>query len=223
MATSTTLLPQAFWFRLAMPCRRVENLPKKGGTRLLDLADNCRLPETSRLDGKSPWAVVKTAWDSGGLAVEAEVESSLDNLLPPEFSPSPHGLTIWVDTRDTRDMSRASRFCHAFEFLIAPGKGKSAAPVLNLRQKPIPRAIADAKICDPQDIHSRLDKIKTGYRIEVFLPSKVLNGFDPETNRRLGFAYQVSDPDREGQVLGTGTPFPINENPTLWSTLELVD
>ena len=206
-----------------MPCRRVDDLPQKGGKRLLDLADSCRLPETDRLDGKSPWAVVKTAWNPGGLAVEVEVETSLDNLLPPEFLTAPYGLMIWVDTRDTRDLSRASRFCHAFEILVEPLKGKSNSPVLKIRQKPIARAVADAKICDPQDIESRLEKLKTGYRIEVYLPAKVLNGFDPEINRRLGFAYLVTDPDREGQALGTGSPFPIGENPTLWSTLELVE
>lgn len=222
MAT-TPLLPQAFWFRLAMPCRRIDDIPKKSGKRLLNLADSCRLPQTGRLDGKSPWAVVKSAWNPTGLGIEVEVEGSLNDLDPPEFVATPHGLMVWVDTRDTRDLSRASRFCHAFEFLIGPGKEKSAAPILNVRQKSIPRAVADAKICDPQDIVSRLDKLESGYRIELFLPSKVMNGFDPETNRRLGFAYLVTDPDREGQALGTGSPFPIGENPSLWSTLELVD
>ena len=220
---STPLLPQAFWFRLAMPCRRVDDLPKKSGPRLLNLDDSQRLPEIDRLDGKQPWAVVKTAWNPSGLAVEVEVEGTLEMQVAPELLPTPHGVTVWVDTRDTRDISRASRVCHAFECLVAPGKGKSAAPTLKIRQKPIARAVADAKTCDPEDISARVDKLKTGYRIELFLPSKVLNGFDPDTNRRLGFAYLVTDPDREGQALGTASPFPIGENPSLWSTLELVD
>ena len=55
----------------------------------------------------------------------------------------------------------------------------------------------------------------------MFLPAKALHGFDPETNRRLGFAFQVSDAEREDQFLGVGRDFPIGENPSLWSTLEL--
>ena len=39
----------------------------------------------------------------------------------------------------------------------------------------------------------------------MFLPAAALNGFDPETNRRLGFAYQVSDHMREDQFLGVGS------------------
>jgi hypothetical protein len=37
----------------------------------------------------------------------------------------------------------------------------------------------------------------------------------------LGFAYQVSDAQREDQFLGVGRDFPLGENPGLWATLEL--
>ena len=55
------------------------------------------------------------------------------------------------------------------------------------------------------------------------LPAEALNGFDPDTNRRLGFAYQVTDPDRGDQFLGVGREFPVAEDPSLWATLELRD
>ena len=57
--------------------------------------------------------------------------------------------------------------------------------------------------------------------MEMFLPAEALHGFDPETNRRLGFAYLVTDPDREDQYLTVGREFPIGEDPSLWATLEL--
>jgi hypothetical protein len=74
-------------------------------------------------------------------------------------------------------------------------------------------------------LQARAERLKTGWRLELFLPAAVLHGFDPETNRRLGFAYQVSDPDpeRQDQFLGVGREFPVGENPSLWSTLELRD
>ena len=50
-----------------------------------------------------------------------------------------------------------------------------------------------------------------------------LNGFDPDTNRRLGFAYQIADHVHDDQFLGVGREFPLGENPSLWSTLELRD
>ncbi len=72
-------------------------------------------------------------------------------------------------------------------------------------------------------IESRAENLRDGWTLEVFLPAQALNGFDPETNRRLGFAYQVSDHVRQDQFLGVGRDFPIGENPSLWSTIELKD
>jgi hypothetical protein len=50
-----------------------------------------------------------------------------------------------------------------------------------------------------------------------------MHGFDPDTNRRLGFAYHLADSIREDQFVGVGREFPIGENPSLWATLELRD
>ena len=68
------------------------------------------------------------------------------------------------------------------------------------------RATADAPTCRPELLQARADRLKggLGWRIELFLPAEALHGFDPETNRRLGFAYQVTDPDRDDQFLGVG-------------------
>ena len=56
-----------------------------------------------------------------------------------------------------------------------------------------------------------------------FFPSGSLHGFDPETNRRLGFYYQATDPDRGDQYLGVGREFPVGEDPSLWATLCLAE
>ena len=90
-------------------------------------------------------------------------------------------------------------------------------------QRPIARAVADAPIARCDQVPVRAEVSKTGWQLELFLPGQVLNGFDPETNRRLGFAYQISDQIREDQFLGIGRDFPVSDNPSLWSTLELRD
>jgi hypothetical protein len=130
------------------------------------------------------------------------------------------GLQVWIDTRDTRNIHRASRFCHRFSFILKP---TAKALDVIVSQKPIARALADAPMGDLELVYSRADLVKGGWRIETFLPLEVLNGFDPETNRRLGFAYQVTDLEREDQFLTVGREFPTGEDPSLWSTVELVD
>ena len=218
---STPLLPQAFWFRLAVPCRRVDGLPHAGGKRLLDLPEGCRVPQTSRLDGKEPWAEVRVAWSPQGLAVAVEAEGKLEGLAD-DRPEGLYGVQLWVDTRDTRDVSRATRFCHRFDARLVKGPPRSALGV-QVQPRPIARAVADAPLCRPEDLTARAERLKGAWRLELFLPAEALHGFDPETNRRLGFAYQVSDPDRPDEFLGAGREFPVGENPSLWSTLELVD
>jgi hypothetical protein len=178
------------------------------------------LPQTALLDGKKPWAEVKVGWNPQGLAVEIDAEGRLDTLGHDERPEGGFGVQLWVDTRDTRNVSRATRFCHRFDARILKGTTQDTVRV-SIQQKPIARAVADAPMGKSQSIESRIEKMKTRWRLEVFLPAETLHGFDPETNRRLGFAYQVMDPDRGGEFLGVGREFPVGENPSLWSTLEL--
>ena len=221
----TPLLPQAFWFRLAIPCRRIDGLPRTGGrTRLLDLPASCRLPTTAPLDGQAAWADVRVAWNPGGLAVAVEATTRAG---APAFADRPDGMDgvqVWVDTRDTRTINRASRFCHRYSASLR-GLGLRGLLGVDIQQKPIARATADAPVCRRDLLEARAERLRGGWRIELFLPATAMHGFDPDVNRRLGFAYQVtdSDPERQDQFLGVGREFPVGENPSLWSTLELRD
>jgi hypothetical protein len=219
---TTPLLPQAFWFRLSMPCRRVDGIPKTGKGRLLDLPDSCRLPQTSALDGKPAWAEVRVAWNPAGLGIAVEATGLKEAISFDDRPEGADGVDLWIDTRDTRTINRASRFCHRFVARLREGSSKTALGV-QVVPRPIARAIADAPLCRLDLLVSRAERIRGGWRLELFIPAEALNGFDPETNRRLGCAYHVSDPDREDQFLGVGRDFPLGENPSLWSTLELSD
>jgi len=220
---SKALLPQAFWFRIAAPCPRVEEMPLEDKRkRLLELPDSCTLPEGARLEGRTPWAEVRVSWNQRGLGIVVQADGLGDLKLAADRPEGFADVQLWVDTRDTRDVSRATRFCHRFAAAIRlrePGRKL----VVDVAQKPIARALADAPMTRSGQIESRAELTRSGWTLEVFLPAQVLNGFDPETNRRLGFAYQVSDHVREDQFLGVGRDFPIGENPSLWSTIELKD
>ncbi len=218
---STPLIAQAFWFRLSVRCLRIEDIPRAGGkSRLLDLPAECALPEMTRLGGGEPWADVRVAWNQAGLAVQIETVGTSGSVGSGDRPEGMDGLQLWVDTRDTRNVSRATRFCHRFDAKLVAQSPRSPLSVA-VSQKPIARATADAPLCRPEAIQSRAERLKNGWRVEIFLPAEVLNGFDPETNRRLGFTYQVTDPDLPTQFLGVGREFPLGENPSLWATLEL--
>ncbi len=85
----------------------------------------------------------------------------------------------------------------------------------------IHRALQDALLCSPSDVLLRSHRLKSGYRLEAFLPAAVLNGYDPDQNRRLGFFYAIRDAELGEQLLSAGAVFPYPEDPSLWSVLEL--
>ncbi len=216
------LLPQAFWFRVAVTARRIDAMRPTEGPRVLDLPASSALPDFAQLEGSTSWAQVRAGWNPLGLGLMVVADGLSDEQLDigrPEGFAEVH---FWVDTRDTRDVSRATRFCHHFVVRIArwSSRGKLEADV---SQRPIARAVADAPIYRGDLILSRAEITKSGWSLELFLPAQALNGFDPDTNRRLGFAYQISDRVRPDQFLGVGREFPVGENPSLWATLELTD
>ncbi len=222
MSRGTGLIPQVFWFRLSIPCPRVDGVPKAGDKgRLLDLPDSCRLFRTPLLEGKEPWSEVRAAWNPNGLAFQVEVAGKVGPIHhDPFMADASDGVQLWIDTRDTRDVHRGTRFCHRFSVVLVPDKARKTVGVA-FEQKPIHRALADAPLARPGSIQARAEAIKKGWRLELFLAAEALNGFDTETNRRLGLAYQVSDPDRGDEFLTVGRDFPIAEDPSLWATLEL--
>ncbi len=222
--SASGLIPQAFWFRLAVPCRRVDGVPRaaeKGP--LLDLPESCLVVPTVELEGREPWSAVRVAWNPGGLAIQVDVTGKRAKIHhDPYLADASDGVQLWIDTRDTRDVHRATRFCHRFSAVLVPDGAKKAVGV-QFAQKPIHRALADAPLADPTSIRARAEATKDGWRLELFLAAEALNGFDPDTNRRLGLAYQVTDPDRGDEFLTVGRDFPIGEDPSLWATLELRD
>jgi hypothetical protein len=221
-APAPPLIPPSFYFRPSLSCPRVDGIPRGGNGRLLDLPRSCLLPSFGRIDGRSPWAEVSLAWNPEGLAVAVEVSGKPGTIgHSPDRPEDSDGLQLWIDTRDTRDIHRASRYCHRFIASVVPGKGKGLDVVV--RQAKIARATADAPMADLESVRSAASRTRTGYLLELFLPASVLQGFDPETNRRLGVCYRVTDPDRGDQHLSVAREFPVGEDPSLWATLELSD
>ena len=188
---------------------------------LLDLPATCALPDLSSLDGRDSWASVRVGWNSQGLGIavlaDAPASKAARNVDRPEGFAD---VNLWIDTRDTRNVSRATHFCHRFSAHLTLSRDCKSLKV-EFGQRTIARATAEAPISPPDLSTTRAELTRSGWLFELFLPAAALHGFDPETNSRLGFAYQVSDHEREDQFLGVGRDFPIGENPSLWATLEL--
>jgi hypothetical protein len=214
------LVPNRFLFRVAYPCLHLAEMPLDGDD-LLDLAERFRVDNFAAMDEQRNFADFRLAWNDQGLGVQVEVRGK-DKPIGGDASRPRHsdGFSLWIDTRDARTSHRASRHCHLFHFLATGGGADKDEPAFV--QYRINRALQDAPQVSPKDVRLRFHNIRGGYRLEAFLPARVLNGFDPEQNPRLGVFYVVHDLELGDQTLSAATDLPYAEDPTLWSVLELV-
>jgi hypothetical protein len=214
------IIPARFLLRIAHPCRNVKKMPRTSGDRLVDLADSCRLENFAAMDGQKNFAEVRLAWNESGIGLQAAVTGK-DEEPRGDAADAKHsdGVTLWIDTRDARTSHRASRYCHQFTFLPTGGGPDRDEPFFV--QTKIHRALQDAPIAPADAVPFRSSRLKNGYRIEAFLPSAVLTGFDPDEHPRLGVYYAVRDSELGEQVLSVGHEFPFAEDPSLWAVLEL--
>jgi hypothetical protein len=217
------IVPNQFLVRVAHPCPYVKDAPRDTDEddSLIDLPESARLRNFADLDGFKNFADVRLGWNELGLAVQVEVKGKEQPPVGDSDRPrSCDGLSLWIDTRDSRASHRASRFCHHFLFLAAGGGTDKDEPFI--AQAKINRAQQDAPLANLAEVPFRAHRIKGGYRLEAFLTGPVLSGFDPAEHPRLGVYYCVRDQELGDQFLAVNWDFPFSDDPSLWAVLELV-
>ena len=214
------LIPPVFLFRMALPIRRKADLPRTGKT-LLQLGKEFTLPISGELSQGANFGDIRIAWNESGLGFRVEVTGKIQPVRC-EYGQilSSDGLQLWIDTRNTQNIHRASRFCHHFCILPTGSSRDRSKPMA--RQLPLARAKEEGPLCDPRQIAVEADVHAGGYVMEVWLPAEILHGYDPESNSRLGFYYLLRDQELGDQLLSVGPEFPFDHDPSLWWTLELV-
>jgi len=211
------LLPARFVFRFAAACRKAEKLWSPTG---VTLDERHRLPALGELDGRPAFADLRAAWNEQGLAITVDVSGKHHPLWCRESKPDDSdGLQVWIDTRDTRNIHRASRFCHRFLFLPAGGGRQHAEPVAD--QLLVDRARENASPVRPGALGVRASVRSDGYHLACFMPAGALTGFQPEEHKRLGFTYYLFDREFGEQTFSLGAELPFVADPSLWGTLDL--
>jgi hypothetical protein len=213
------LIPPTMLYRLALPCRHTEALWDANGG--LELEPPYRLPCFGVLDGRPSFADVRVAWSSEGLFLDVQVRGKQQSVWCRETQlMESDGLQVWIDTRNTHNVHRATRYCHWFLFLPSGGGSRRESPVGTMlkinRSKEDPRSLNQMR----PGIVARLGR--DGYRLLIHIPRQGLDGWDPREHPRLGFNYALIDRELGNQTLAIGSEFPIGEDPGLWQTLELV-
>jgi hypothetical protein len=213
-------VPPRFLFRFAFAAPYLADfLPK---VLPAELPDACVLPSLTDLDGASEFAEWRAGWNERGLAISVTVRGKQQPVKCDPSSPkTSDGVQLWIDTRCTQNVHRATRFCHHF-VMLPNGRGAKQrepsimqVPLANARDE-APARSADAAITLASAI------TEDGYQLCVWFSASSLHGFDPESHAKLGFYAVVRDAELGEQYLSVGREFPIDFDPSLWQTLELV-
>jgi len=211
-------------FRFSVPVPRREPIWKPGG---IELDESCRLLNLAELDSGVAeqgglFAEVRMAWSIEGLALNVRVNGKKKPLWCREGRlEDSDGITVWIDTRATLNIHRASRYCHRYVFLPAGAGRGNEEPVAD--QLLINRARENARPVRPRELQVASRITKTGYWLAGLVPAVALAGFDPQQYRVIGFTYAVLDRELGMQTFAAGPPFPFEEDPTCWARLELVE
>jgi hypothetical protein len=214
-----SLLPPRQFFRFSADVRHFELGKTKGP---LSLDESFALPALGDLDGRPAFAEVRMAWNAAGLIWQATVAGKTQPPWCRDSRPEDSdGLQVWVDTRATLNVHRASRFCHRFVFMPTGGGGGGQNAVAD--QALINRARENARPVRSRELEARGIVTKAGYTLTAFAHAEALGGYDPAQQPRLGFTYAVLDRELGLQTFSAGPEFPYEEDPSCWAELRLVE
>ncbi len=216
-STDTRLIDPTMLFRFAVDCHRRKTI---WNDKHLVLSKKYQLPGFGQLAERPVFADLRAAWNPEGLVFTVRVNGKKQVPWCRESRiEDSDGLRIWIDTRDTKSIHRASRFCHQFVFLPSGGDAGFEKPVatatriMRAREEPQPVPFGGLKV------HS--EKRIDGYVLTALVRSEALTGFDPGDHPQLGFSYAIIDRELGWQTFSLGPEYPVQEDPSLWGSLLL--
>lgn len=215
---SQPLIAPPLLYRFAVPCLATQkNWSDKGVT--LDAKYQISSFQAELTDFKA-FGDLRLAWKPEGLLFHVTVQGKKQDLWCRESRlEDSDGLTLWIDTRDTHNVHRASRFCHQFIYLPAGEGAKHQNPVAELlnihRARDNPKQPNRAEL----KVHST---VKTGgYTMSGWIPATAITGYDTNEHKRLGFYYAIKDRELGWQTFALGSEFPFPTDPSLWGSIDL--
>jgi len=210
------MFAKSFLYRFRFPCKYA------AAGSVLD--ETYQLPNVDHLEGSGvhnrlPYNFF-IGWNEAGLLFSLIVSEKKQSLWCRSTQPDESdGIQICLDTRDIKDIHRASRFCHRLLFMpIGSGRDQTQPQAVWL---PIHRAREHPNSIDLSQIRMQSKVSAAGYRLDVFLPGKTLTGFDPTEHPNLGFHFALKDREYGDSYFLAAPPLPHDQDPSLWGTLTM--
>lgn len=217
MSSVTSQIPKNMLFRYRIDCRHSD----EKWSKMLELPKTNAIPNFWAMGRGEPYADVRMAWNAEGVFVWVRVKGKRQTVWSRATQIlDSDGIQLWIDTRDTHNVHRATKFCH-WIFLSPAGDGaKKDQPIATMLK--INRAKEDSPSINRVPIKISSEHRKSGYTLSAFIPAACLSGWNPDEHPQLGFNYSVVDRELGYQPLAIGPELPVAEDPSLWSSLRLL-
>lgn len=219
MGMIESLTKRAF-FQFELPIRHLPKSPRIDGD-LHDWPPRCLTPSLATIDDVEPIADVYMGWNDDGFFAAFDVPN---RRVRPTVDTThwwkEDGLRLCIDTRDARDIKRATRYCHFFYILPVGGGRDGKQPIVGTHR--MSRAKEPPPAVDVAQIHAGSIVHRNGYAVELRIPPTCLNGWDPAQHPRIGVYYKVKDTQLGSQHLTVDDELGWNADPSTWATGVLV-
>lgn len=217
------LLGDPSWlFDLGFPIKPLSKQVPKPSSLEWKLSDEYRLPVLNSLSDVKSFAEFAMGWSDAGLFVQLSVKSPHGVTSASSVSKRTAIMSVYLDTRWSPGVHRASMYCHRFELIL--DRPTSASPINRGHGElsPIQRARAAPNPIHPTDIPVATFLQTDGYTIRTFLRSDVLTGFEPQEYQDIGVFYSIDDSLAGSQLLARTRNCPYFEDPSVWCRGKLI-
>ncbi len=218
LVMSNKLIDPAILFRIRLHAEKVNS---QFSDRLWQLPEAAILPDTGvEIGSQKQFAELRVAAGQDALFFQLKVDRKLQFPWCRESRlEDSDGLHLWIDTRMSRNVHRATRFCHRYVFCPMGRGPKGDMPFAGWA--PINRARENSPPPPEKWLATRSKLRRDGYDLQCAIHYAALNGLDVNDFPVVGFYYAVIDRELGWQSMGLAPPLPVTEDPNLWGELKI--
>lgn len=211
-----SLTPVNF-FQFTAECKRLP-VSEKASFPLLTRQNYPKylLPDMSAYCSEESFAKIAMGWNEEGIECCVVIGVPFKRAFYPEVTKG-DSIELFFDTRDVKTSGFNTRFCHHFFFFAEALEGRQAGELTHFRSE-------DAHpLCDSAALKVKSETTAAKQTINLFIPAHCLHGYEPEQFTGLGFSYRINRTAGYPQHFSVvSEDYQIDEQPSLWSSLRLV-
>lgn len=168
------------------------------------------LPSTADYLGEDHFADLYFGWNEKGLYFHVLVQKEYEEGDEQDYKKG-DSIECFIDTRDMKNKSFISSFCHHFVFFKDKGK-----EITRFRTEDI------HTLCDPTQLEVSSSFTPKSYATHIFIPQSSLFGYEPENFHRLGFTYRINRKNGTPQHFSVSSlEYNIEQHPSFFASLTL--